>query len=148
VGALVSTEFRIQTLEVYKAHEDADAIGTVVRVMQTGGEAIVGDVIMKTTSGPHLLVSGGEFLVFLKYDAGQHRFWTVTGDTFPIVDGRIKVDRAHEQPYAAALDGVLSSDSQGALWVAVRSAVLGPDDSHLPQRPPLPPPPSPPPPRR
>lgn len=122
VGTTISTEFQVQILEVYKAHDGADSIGIVVPVRQSGGEAVVGDVVMRTGSGPHVLANGGEFLVFLKFVQSQHQFWTVTSDTFPIVDGRIKVDLVHAQPFAFELDGVLSSDSEDALWRAVRAA--------------------------
>lgn len=122
MAPLLSTEYQIEVLEVYKSHPGASFIGAMVPVLQAGGEAVVGDMRVRTSATPHLLASGEEVLVFLNFEEKRQRFWTVRPDTFLIENGRIEVDPRQSLPYAAELDGALSSDSQGALWRAVREA--------------------------
>jgi hypothetical protein len=119
---LLSTEYQIEAMEIYKSHRAASFIGARIPVVQVGGEAVVGDVRVRTEAMPHLLAPGGEVLLFLTFDEKRQSFSTTRSDTFSLRDGRIEVDHRYSPPFGEELDGTLSSDSQGNLWRAVREA--------------------------
>ena len=142
----LSTEYQIEVLEIYRSHPNASFIGAIVPVVQTGGEAIVGDTRVRTSASPHLLAKGGEMLLFLRFDERRQWFRISRDDTFSIQGGRIVSDPKWEFSYQQELDGVPTSDAQGVLWRAATAATSEPaTTANRDELPPPPPPPPPPP---